>query len=54
MEPERPVHSTWVEQTKENNFELTPPEDDSYTGFAGGPLLGPTTYVQGIDCYADT
>ncbi len=33
---------------KENNFEWTPPEDDSYTGFAGGPLLGPTMYVQGI------
>jgi hypothetical protein len=47
MEPERPVHSPWVEQTKENNFEWTIPED-SYTGFTGGPLLGPTTYVQGI------
>ena len=49
LEPERPVHSPWVEQTKENNFEWwTPPENDSYTGFAGGPLVGPTTYVQGI------
>ncbi len=48
MEPEQLIHSPWVEQTKENNFEWTPPEDDSYTGFAGGPLLGPTTYVQGI------
>ncbi len=47
MEPEQPVHSTWVEQTKENNFEWTPPEDDSYTDFARGPLLGPTTYIQG-------
>ena len=48
LEPFRPVHSPWVEQTKENNFEWRPPEDDSYTGFAGGPLVGPTTYVQGI------
>jgi hypothetical protein len=48
IEPEQPVHSLWVEQTKENNFEWTPPKDDSYTGFAGGPLLGPTIYVQGI------
>jgi len=44
------VHSPWVEQTKENNLEWRPPEDDSYTDFAGGPLslVGPTTYVQGI------
>jgi hypothetical protein len=48
MKPEQPVHSPWVEQTKENYFEWNPPEDDSYTGFAGGPLLGPTTYIQGI------
>jgi hypothetical protein len=41
MEPEQPVYSPWVEQTKENYFEW-------YSGFAGGPLLGPTTYVQGI------
>ena len=45
LEPERPVHSPWIEQTKENNFEWTPPANDSYTGFAGGPLVGPTTYV---------
>jgi hypothetical protein len=25
-----------------------PPEDDSYMGFAGGPLVGPTTYAQDI------
>jgi hypothetical protein len=48
MEPEQPVHSPWVEQTKDNNFEWTPPEDDGYTGFSEGPFLGPTTYVQGI------
>jgi hypothetical protein len=48
LEPERPVHSPWVELTKENNFEWTPPEVDSYTGFAGGHLVRPTTYVQGI------
>jgi hypothetical protein len=48
MEPEQSVHSPWGEQTKENNFEWTPQEDDSYAGFVGGPLLGPTTYVQGI------
>jgi hypothetical protein len=47
MEPKQPFHSLWVEQTKENNFEWTTREDDSYTGFARGPLLGPTTYVQG-------
>ena len=34
MEPEQPVHSPWVEQTMDNNFEWTPPEDDGYTGFA--------------------
>jgi hypothetical protein len=48
QELEQPVHSLWVEKMKENNFEWTPPENDSYTGFAGGPLVGPTTYVQGI------
>ncbi len=48
LEPEGPVHSPWVELKKENNFEWTPPEVDSYTGFARGPLVGPTTYVQGI------
>ena len=37
-----------MELTKENNFEWTPLEVDSYTGFAGGPLVGPTTYVQRI------
>jgi hypothetical protein len=30
LEPEQPVHSPWVEQTKGNNFERTPREDDSY------------------------
>jgi hypothetical protein len=45
---EQPAHSTWMEQTKENNFKWTPPEDDSHAGFAGGPLVGPTMYVQGI------
>jgi hypothetical protein len=48
LKPFQPVHSPWVEQTKENNFEWRPPEDDSYIGFAGGPLVGPTTYVQGL------
>jgi hypothetical protein len=48
LEPERLVHSLWVELTKEKNFEWTPLEVDSYTGFARGPLVGPTTYVQGI------
>ncbi len=48
LEPEQPVHSPWVEQTKENDFDWTPPEDDSYAGFPGAPLVGPTTYVQGI------
>ncbi len=37
-----------MEHTKENNFEWTPLENDSYTGFARGPILGPTMYVQGI------
>ena len=48
LETERPVHSPWVEQTKANNFEWTSQEVDSYTGFAGGPLVGPTKYVKAL------
>ena len=40
LEPERPVHSPWIEQTKENNFEWTPPEDDSYTALQEDHWLG--------------
>jgi hypothetical protein len=48
VQPNKRTGGNSLEQTKENNFEWTPPENDSYTGFAGGPLVRPTTYVQGI------
>ena len=53
MEPDRPVHHPWVEQTASTNFELSPPERDSYTGPHGGPSFGPTQFTKDIVRSAD-
>ena len=53
MEPDRPVHHPWVEQTASTNFEWSPPKRDSYTGPHGGPSFGPTQFMKDIVRSAD-
>ena len=42
MEPIRPVHSLWVEITKEDNIQWEPDKHDDYWGSRGGAPAGPS------------
>ena len=42
MEPIRPVHSPWVEITKEDNIQWEPDKHDNYWGSRGGAPAGPS------------
>ena len=46
MEPTRPVHAPWTEQTKENNIKWKESRQDQYDGPLGGPKCGPTNYIK--------
>jgi len=48
LEPIRPVHEPWTEQTEDTNVEWIPTERDSHTGARGGGLFGPTSAVSRI------
>ena len=48
MEPTRPVHSPWVEISKENDIRWTPTDDDEYTSSAGGGNVGPLSEMQEV------
>ena len=48
LEPSRPVHSPWTEQTAENNVQWQPTERDSYTGASGGSMLGSTSVMSRV------
>lgn len=52
MEPIRPVHAPWKEQTANNNITWTPHEDDCYSGCAGSVNSGPTSYIRDIAAHA--
>jgi hypothetical protein len=43
MEPERPVHEPWQEQTVEHNIKWEPRMEDSYNGAAVGGVFGPSS-----------
>jgi hypothetical protein len=43
LEPERPVHEPWQEQTIEHNIEWEPRMEDSYNGAAAGGVFGPSS-----------
>jgi hypothetical protein len=53
MEPKRPVHHPWIEQTTTSNLTWSPPERDSYTGPHGGPPFGQTQFMEDIVRSAD-
>ncbi len=53
MEPNRPVHHPWIEQSTTSNFEGSPPEPDSYTIPHGGPPYGSTQFMKDIVRLAD-
>jgi len=46
MEPLRPVHSPWLEQTADQNVEWQPSFNDKYTGPNGGPPAGPSSSMR--------
>ena len=48
LEPTRPVHSPWTEQTADSNVEWSPGKGDNYQGDGGGPPAGPTSYIRGV------
>ena len=43
MEPIRPVHSPWVEITREKNIKWKPEKNDDYLGSQGGAPAGPSS-----------
>ena len=43
MEPIRPVHSPWVEITRERNIKWEPEKNDDYLGSEGGAPAGPSS-----------
>jgi hypothetical protein len=45
MEPERPVHEPWKEQTAEENVSWEPRMEDSYNGAAAGGVFGPSSEI---------
>jgi len=42
MEPIRPVHAPWREQTRDDSVTWSPGRPDQYTGPGGGPPAGPS------------
>jgi len=48
MEPTRPVHSPWIEISKEKDVRWSPTGDDVYTSSAGGGNVGPSSEMQEV------
>ena len=48
MEPLRPVHDPWIEQTEDSQIEWEPDEADCYTGPDGGPPSGPSAKMKEV------
>ena len=45
MEPDRPVHEPWQEQTAEENIEWELRMEDSYNGASAGGVFGPSSVM---------
>ena len=48
MDPIRPVHSPWVEITKEDDIRWAPDTADDYWGSKGGSPAGPSNDVMAV------